>query len=32
VKYQESKNTQSLTDFLNEEIGDKLDDMKKAHP
>ena len=28
VKYQESKNTQSLTDFLNEEIGDKLDDLR----
>ncbi|MDC0887470.1 glyceraldehyde-3-phosphate dehydrogenase [Porticoccus sp.] len=32
VKYQESKSTQSLTDFLNEEIGDKLDDMKKPIP
>jgi glyceraldehyde 3-phosphate dehydrogenase len=28
VKYQEFTDTQSLTDFLNEEIGDELDDIK----
>jgi glyceraldehyde 3-phosphate dehydrogenase len=32
VKYQESNNANSLVDFLNEEIGEELNDMRKPIP